>query len=1150
MQVWMAKKEMPAHEIGRVRTFQASEVNDRIQVAARPETCVTGRRASNLRIIDNVTDLLGDDLKAEIKPGSKVRIAASTFSIFAFEALRNELEHVSDLEFIFTTPAFVTEKMTDKLRKERREFFIPGGQAESSLSGSEFEVRLRNQLTQRAVAKECADWVRRKVTFRSNATTNPMQQFAVVGDSAAYTPLQGFTTADLGYERGNAVSNMVQRVDGAPMASQYLQLFDQIWHNPDQLDDVTQTVHDHIASVYAENAPARIYFLVLYNLFAEFLDDINEDVLPNDRTGYQETKVWQSLYNFQRDAATGIINKLETYNGCILADSVGLGKTFTALAVIKYYELRNKSVLVLAPKKLSENWTNYNANLTTNIFASDRFNYDVLAHTDLSRTRGESLGIRLDRINWGNYDLVVIDESHNFRNADYSEEKESRYQQLMRKVVREGVKTKVLMLSATPVNNRFNDLKNQLQLAYEGKSENLAQHLHLSTTVEKVFSNAQRVFNEWSKLDPKDRTTDRILQMLDFDFFELLDAVTIGRSRKHIQAFYDTTEIGAFPERLVPISIREPLTDLADIPGYNDIFEQLQALTLAVYTPLAYVFPSRHAKYEDLYNVTAGGARSNLGQAGREQGLKKLMTVNLLKRLESSVEAFRLTLSKIEESVDRTLRRLDSHSGETADLSADLTGFDSDLDDEDDANIEAISFGEKIKIDLDDLDIESWRRDLWNDRETLRELLNEMHKVSPAHDLKLEKIKQLIANKVANPINPGNSKVLVFSAFADTANYLYRELAPVLAKAGLETGVITGGSHGAKTTLGIGFDFQQVMSMFSPKSKQRHLTMPNETRELDVLIGTDVISEGQNLQDCDFLINYDIHWNPVRIIQRFGRIDRIGSTNAQIQLVNFWPDISLDEYINLKERVENRMVIADLASTADDNVLTLENSDAAFRREQLRKLQDEVIELEDVRIGVSITDLGLNDFRMDLLGYIKDNGELAAAAKGLHAVVPADPAKGLRPGVIFALRSVNTDDAQLTGKSGNRGNRLHPHYLVYLDDQGNVIADHTEVKHLLDLLRTGCRPYSEPIPDVVHAFNTATGEGTQMSKYSQLLTDAIHSMIDVTEKRDIDSLFTGGQTTVLTQAIAGLDDFELIAFVAIVEPVTSVSSPAEAGTDG
>ncbi|MGW9558011.1 helicase-related protein [Nocardiopsis sp. NPDC055551] len=1089
-----------------------------------------------MHIINNVSDLLGDDLKATITPGSKLRIAASTFSIFAFQALRRELEQVSELEFIFTSPSFATEKVTDRLRKERREFFIPPGYAESSLYGSEFEIRLRNKLTQRAIARECADWVRERVKFRSNANGNPMQPLAAVDDAAVYFPIQGFTTTDLGYESGPAVSNVVTKFEGVNETQQFLDLFDQIWNDPEQINDVTQAVHDHIASVYAENSPDRIYFLILYNLFSEFLDDISEDVLPNDRTGYQETKVWQSLYNFQRDAATGIINKLESYNGCILADSVGLGKTFTALAVVKYYELRNKSVLVLCPKKLAENWTNYNANLTTNIFASDRFNYDVLAHTDLSRTKGESLGLRLDRINWGNYDLVVIDESHNFRNADYAEEKESRYQRLMRQVIREGVKTKVLMLSATPVNNRFNDLKNQLQLAYEGESENLAQHLNLSTTIEKVFSDAQKVFNEWSRLGPEHRTTDRILQMLDFDFFELLDSVTIARSRKHIQAFYDTTEIGAFPERRAPVSIRVPLTDLPDVPGFNDIFEQLQALTLAVYTPLAYVFPSRRAKYEELYDVTAGTARSNLGQAGREQGLKKLMTVNLLKRLESSVDAFRLTLTKIQESVTRTFGRISNHGGSLADIAPDLAGLDLDMDDEDDANVEALSFGEKIKIDLDDLDIESWQRDLWNDRETLRELLDEMHRVTPKHDLKLARLKQLIQDKSQHPINPGNRKVLVFSAFADTADYLYRELAPNLEAAGMKTAVITGGSHGAKSTLSTGYDFQQVMALFSPRSKQRDLTMPNVTDDLDVLIGTDVISEGQNLQDCDYLVNYDIHWNPVRIIQRFGRIDRIGSQNTQIQLVNFWPDISLDEYINLKERVESRMVIADLAGTADDNVLTLEDSDAAFRKEQLRKLQDEVIELEDVRTGVSITDLGLNDFRMDLLGYIKEYGDLATAPKGLHAVIPADPAMGLVPGVIFALRNVNAEESQLIGKSGNRGNRLHPHYLVYLDGRGEVIADHTEAKHLLDLLRAGCRPHDEPVIDVVQAFNAATGEGAQMDKYSELLTGAIHSMIDVTEERDIDSLFSGGHTTALTQTIAGLDDFELTAFIAVVDP--------------
>jgi len=1085
-----------------------------------------------VRIIDNINELLGDDLKGAIRPGSKLRIAASTFSIFAFEALKRELGSIRELEFIFTAPSFTTTKATDKPAPEKRQFFIPTDKKrDATLYGSDFEIRLRNQLTQRAIARECAEWVQQKVTFRSNHTGAPMQSFAVVDDTAAYAPLQGFTTADLGYERGPAVSNMVHKIDDAPLTKQYIELFDQIWRNPGQLDDVTETVREHLASVYAENSPQRVYFLILYNLFSAFLDDVSEDVLPNDLTGYRDSAIWNALYNFQKDAATGVINKLETYNGCILADSVGLGKTFTALAVIKYYELRNKSVLVLAPKKLADNWTNYNSNYTTNIFATDRFNYDVLAHTDLSREGGESLGKRLDLINWGNYDLVVIDESHNFRNADYIAERETRYQRLMRKVIREGVKTKVLMLSATPVNNRFNDLRNQLALAYEGDSAQLAARLNISTSVEEVFRQAQRVFNEWSELPADDRTADAILARLDFDFFELLDAVTIARSRKHIQAFYDTTDIGVFPERMTPRSIRPPLTDHDEAPSFNDIFEQLQLLTLAAYTPLAYVFPSRRDKYEKLYGADAGqnymgGSNANLGASGREQGIRKLMTVNLLKRLESSIEAFRLTLGRVELTVAEAMEAIDDHAAAVGDAVSLLTDIDADEDDFEFPTSGTV--GRKVRIDLADMDVESWNRDLVNDGKVISQLLRAISGITPEHDSKLFALRDLIREKLQAPLNAGNRKVLIFSAFADTAEYLYRELAPELKRHGYDSAIVTGQGNPI-TTAGRGYGIQQTLTLFSPQSKQRHLVMPKETAEIDILIGTDCISEGQNLQDCDYVVNYDIHWNPVRIIQRFGRIDRIGSTNERIQLVNFWPDITLDEYINLRERVENRMVIADLAATADDNVLTPEASDAAFRKEQLRRLQDEVIELEDVRTGVSITDLGLNDFRMDLLGYVKEYGDLAGTPKGLHAVVPADPGKGLRPGALFVLRNINADEHL------NRGNRLHPHYLVYLDDQGEVIADHTEVKHLLDLIRAGCRSRDEPAWNVCRVFNAATRDGAEMGQYSRLLTEAIRSMIDVTEERDIDSLFSPGHTTALLQAIAGLDDFELIAFLAIVQ---------------
>ena len=1087
-----------------------------------------------MEILDNINRLLGDDLKQTIiKPDSKLKIAASCFSIYAYEALKQEAEKLESIEFIFTAPTFVPDEVTDKEKKERREFHIPKLDREKSLYGTEFEIQLRNKLNQHVIAKECADWLRRKATFKSNKSKAPMQQFACVQSSVSdtvYMPLHGFTAVDLGYQQGDAVSNLVNKLDDAVFTKTYLTLFEQIWNDKEKVVDVTEQICEHIASVYQENSPERIYFLMLYNIFNEFIEELDEDLLPNDRTGYQETLIWKKLFNYQKDAATGIINKLETYNGCILADSVGLGKTFTALAVVKYYELRNKSVLVLCPKKLADNWLNYNRNLKTNIFASDRFNYDVMAHTDLSRTSGESFGTQLNRINWGNYDLVVIDESHNFRNNDAYKGKETRYQKLMNQVIRQGVKTKVLMLSATPVNNRFNDLRNQLALAYEGDSWSLTKRLRTTKSVEDIFRNAQLAFNKWTKLAPEERTARAILDSLEFDFFELLDSVTIARSRKHIQAYYDTKDIGRFPDRLKPLSFHCQLTDRKDVMSFNQIFEQLSSLKLAVYAPISYILPSRLRKYEDMYDTQVEGGKGKLRQLDREKSLQALMTTNLLKRLESSVDAFRLTLSGLKENHNRTLQKIDefNRSGK-ADSVTDWTDAVRELEvDEDDLSMSISNeIGGKVKINLADMDLPSWSYELRSDLEIIDALLHSMNKITPEADAKLQHLKKLIAEKINNPINSGNKKVLIFTAFADTANYLYTNLADELLKnCGLHSGRVTG-KDAPKSTIGRSYDFQELLMLFSPKSKEKATVMPNESAELDILIGTDCISEGQNLQDCDFLVNYDIHWNPVRIIQRFGRIDRIGSQNAAIQLVNYWPDISLDEYINLKERVESRMMIADVTATGDDNVLSSQANDVAYRKEQLRKLQEEVIELEDLKTGISITDLGLNDFRMDLLNYVKANGELAALPNGMHTVIPAKPDQGLPAGAIFTLRNRNDR------VSVNQHNRLHPYYLVYIDVGGNVVANHTEVKPLLDLVRANCKGQPEPLLEVCKQFNKETADGRKMGHYSELLSSAIKSMIDVKEEKDLDSLFTSGKTTALVNAIAGIDEFELVAFIVV-----------------
>lgn len=1071
--------------------------------------------------LDNQTNTVRDDLRKTIRKGSRLSIAAACFSVYAYQELKEQLEGVEELRFLFTSPTFLKEKVP----KAKREFYIPRLNRERSIYGTEFEVKLRNELTLKAISRECADWVRRKVTFKSNTTPEQMPGFITV-DESTYMPISGFTTVDLGCERGNNVYNFVTRIEASENSRQYLRLFDELWRDDTRLQDVTDEVLESISTAYRENSPEFIYFFTLYNIFSEFLDDISEDVLPNEATGFKNSKIWNMLYNFQKDAALAIINKLEKYNGCILADSVGLGKTFTALAVIKYYEDRNKSILVLCPKKLSENWNTYKQNYRNNPLAEDRLRYDVLYHTDLSRSFGQTNGIDLARLNWGNYDLVVIDESHNFRNGGEvtgEEGKENRYLKLMNKVIRAGVRTKVLMLSATPVNNRFIDLRNQLALAYEGDAAELNGKLDTQKPIDEIFRQAQKAFNAWSKLSAGQRTTEKLLSMLDFDFFTLLGGVTIARSRRHIQKYYNMADIGQFPRRLKPISLRPCLTDLPRAINYKDIYEQLNALNLSIYTPSNYIQPSRLSQYiEQTHNKG-----NSLTQQGREEGIRRLMSINLLKRLESSVYSFRLTLERINKLIADTIATIQNYQNGGQVLELDDLSAAEDWD-ADDQNTDFFTVGRKIKIDLADMDYLTWLRDLQSDAETLQLLLFMVADITPAHDSKLRQLFDLIDQKITHPINPDNRKLIIFTAFSDTADYLYQHVSRYAKeKFGLNTAEVTGNVEGRTTIPGLRCDLNTVLTCFSPISKHKDDLMPGDASALDILIATDCISEGQNLQDCDYLINYDIHWNPVRIIQRFGRIDRIGSKNACIQLVNFWPDMDLDEYINLKSRVETRMKITVMTATGDDDLINEEKKgDLEYRRAQLKRLQQEVVDLEDMSNGISIMDLGLNEFRMDLLEYTKTHNDVETAPHGMHAVVPSGP--DTPPGVIFVLKnrnnSVNID---------NR-NRIHPFYLVYMGLDGTVQCDYLNPKKLLDTQRLLCREQDKPIPQAYRVFNRRTKDGRSMGTVSRLLSDAIDSIVDAKAQSDIESLFSPGGTTALLSEVTGLEGFELICFLAIV----------------
>ena len=1074
-----------------------------------------------MKLIDNLSEKLVDDLRVTMQRDSRVSIAAACFSVYAYEELKAQLENIDELRFLFTSPTFLQEKTA----KARRGFYIPRRNREKALHGSEFEIRLRNDFSQKAISRECADWIRRKVCFKSNQTAEGIPNFMTI-DSAepvTYAPVNGFTRADLGCERGNSLFTMINRID-APQSTQYLELFNTIWNDKQRLQDVTDTVLESITTAYQENSPEFLYFFALYNIFGDFLEHVSEDDLPSDANGFKESIVWNKLYTFQKDAALAIISKLEQFNGCILADSVGLGKTFTALAVIKYYENRNLRVLVLCPKKLSDNWITYKANYRNNPLAGDRLRYDVLYHTDLSREQGFSGETDLSKLNWAAYDLVVIDESHNFRNGgDVDDDgKSNRYTKLMNKVIRPGARTRVLMLSATPVNNRFYDLRNQLALAYEGNSSAWKDKLDTNRSVEEIFRSAQKQFNAWSKLAPSQRTTEQLMRMLDFDFFEILDAVTIARSRQHIEKYYNIEEIGNFPTRLPPVTKQPPLTDLNNAITYDEIYELILSLTLSIYTPSNYILPSRLKKYADLNHE----GKNSLTQAGREEGIRRLMSINLLKRLESSVHSFRLTLQRIRDMIAATLDTIHTYDPHKIIELKELTGA-ADFD-ADDMESDLFTVGRKVKIALEDMDYLTWQRDLQTDFETLALLLGMVADITPGHDSKLQTLLQTLAEKQREPLNKDNRKVLIFTAFSDTAQYLYEQVgAYMLRSFGLHTALVTGSVEGRSTVPKFKADLNNVLTCFSPVSKDRAALMPDGPN-IDILIATDCISEGQNLQDCDCVINYDIHWNPVRLVQRFGRIDRIGSRNVVIQMINFWPDVQLDAYIDLRARVETRMKALVLSSTGDDNPLSPEEKgDLEYRREQLQRLRTEVVDLEDMRGGVSITDLGLNEFRMELLEYAKHHPELETCPGGISAVAAATP--DAPPGVVFVLKNVHNE------VNINDRNRLHPYYLVYLDEDGVTLYSHLCPKDILDAMRQLCRGQKQPDKALCRAFNAETDDGRKMQKYSDLLEDAVLSIVDAKADSDLDSLFRAGGTTALLDKVSGLDDFELICFIVVRE---------------
>lgn len=1069
-----------------------------------------------MQILDNkVQGRVIDKLRENIKSGTRLSIISAYFTIYAYEELRKELGKIEKLRLLFSEPTFVKNK-----KDINREFKLSGSY-ERGLAGDRYEMKLKNELKQSEIAKECANWIREKVEVRAYDEEYPLPQKMYLmenkkDESACIFGSSDFTSSGLGLVPSKKLEANTYIKDSI-YTQQLLNQFELYWNDKDKVKDVKTYLLKSLEEVYKENNPEFIYFVTLYNIFKDYLNDLSEEDIIKTKTGFKESVVWNKLYNFQKDGVLGAIDKLEKYHGCILADSVGLGKTFEALAVIKYYESRNSRVLVLCPKKLRENWLTYKGNRRDNILERDRLNYDVLNHTDLSRYSGYSGEINLEKIYWENYDLIVIDESHNFRNNNNKrDDKETRYSRLLNQIIKKGVKTKVLMLSATPVNNRMTDLKNQIAFATEGNEFALADYGIKS--IDQTLRKAQLVFNKWNELPEERKNLETLLEMLETDYFKLLDMLTIARSRKHIQKYYDTTHIGKFPERLKPINIKNDIDTQNDFIDLDELNKLIRALNLAIYSPMKYILPSKIAEYSKKYDTKTG--KSVFRQIDRETSLIHLMRINILKRMESSIHSFGITISKILKNIDITLEKLNK----SQDIEENLDIDDLELDD---PRLDSVMIGSKnVKVFIQDIDKIKWRAELEGDRAILERIMIEAFKIQPHRDKKLEELKDLIREKVKTPINEGNKKVIIFTAFADTAKYLYDNIADWgLEELGLYSAVITGSDNPKTNLKGVKGEFNNILVNFSPKSKGREIT---DRAEIDILIATDCISEGQNLQDCDYLINYDIHWNPVRIIQRFGRIDRIGSKNEVIQLVNFWPNMELDEYINLEARVSGRMVMLDMSATGEENVIvdSREMNDLEYRKKQLKQLQDQVVDLEDIGGGISITDLTFNDFKMDLVNYMKNNKEiLEKAPTGMYAVAKSNIVEAEK-GVIFCLKQINEEIKP------SEFNTLNPYFLVYVKNSGEVLLNFIQSKKILDIYKKVCLGENSLFPDLISEFNRETNNAKDMSKFTNFLEKTVENIVGKEEEKGLDSLFSFGET-VLNNSVQNMDDFELISFLVI-----------------
>ena len=1032
------------------------------------------------------------------KKGRNINIINDKLTLSVFRELAKNLQNVGHINFIIRNKSYIPSG-----RELSREFEISPGITD--LFFSSYDIIRKNRLEHFSKARSMHNFIKNYVNVKKVKMPGKVKgNIILIDDEIA---IHGTSSLEIpGKPRRGELApiHFNSIVNDQAQIGHFKRLFQVIWNNNDYTKDCKEALLEGLNYVYKDYSPEFIYFFTLEELFSSQLDG-GVERFEKDRTGFKKSAIWNSLYEFQKDAAVSAIRKINKYNGCIIADSVGLGKTFEALAVIKYFELREDNVLVLCPAKLYDNWDSFRNPYIDNIFVQDSFNYKILCHTDLTRTKGYSRsGIDLSRINWSHFDLVVIDESHNFRNRNEDVDHLSRYMKLMNEVIKKGHGKKVLMLSATPVNNSLVDLKNQISIITADRDYALEEIGILS--IDSLLRKTQKEINNW--LETRDRTKNALLNRLPAKFYKLLEMMTIARSRKHITGFYGDSNLGKFPRKLPPKTYYPEIDTAGKLLHFAVTNETLESLNLAVYAPMSYIKSEYKAFYREKYQ-TVYGDRVLFYHESRELITAKLHRFNLFKRLESSIFAFG-------ETIGRLIARIDSYINVISCCHVGDIKFEGE-----EGILEDLTLDYKYEIKVEHLYTADFLEDLYHDKSILEALYRDVLAVlNEKRDAKLKKLKKIIVEKITQtPYNPGNQKMLIFSAFADTANYLYDSIAPDLVQQGVNVACITGSGEPRTTMNNIRSEFNTILRHFSPKSKLGE-KLPGE-KQIDVVIATDCISEGQNLQDCDNVINYDIQWNPVVLIQRFGRIDRIGSQNKNIAMINFFPHLALNDYLQLEQRVKGKMTAVNLTSTGEEDFLSPEMNDFRFRKKQLERLQKEVVELDELDDNISLTDLNMNDYLYELSGYIKKNPEILRIPRGVFSV-----ASGEKKGCLFCFRHQNVD----SGPVGE--GTLYPYYIMYISNKGEVYYGNTNDRETLKEFRKIAYGKSKPDHNLFKKFNYRTKNTKDMSFYSKLLSKAIEAIQGHEDQKAQKSIFDfGGYQNEFASAES--DDFELLSFLIV-----------------